>query len=104
MNPQKTRSNLQETMFLIIEEYLASSRTQKQICNDYGLSLSKFFYWLRKYKQESSYSNSFIPVKVKDANAPIRIELPGGVNIILNGDAEYISRLIYNLVERHASA
>ena len=105
MNPQIKTSNTQEQMFTIIEAYLSGAETQKQICQTYNISLSKFAYWLRKYRQNSSYTDSFLPISVKGAKPSVntRIELPNGVNIVLNGSVESLSHLIQNLVEHHVS-
>jgi len=100
MNPQTSFSSIQEQMFPIIEEYLSETKTQKQICQDHNLSLSKFFYWLRKYRRSNHIStdgsSAFIPITVKDRPTDCLIEFPNGVRVHLSSASNpaFIIRLI----------
>jgi len=63
---QSQEKKFQEQMFSIVEDYLSGSHTQKQICKQYEVSLAKLGYWLRKYRQESAKSPSFIPIYISE--------------------------------------
>ena len=49
-------------MFALIENYQASSETQKEYCHRHQVALSTFSYWLSRYKgsQKEESSSSFV--------------------------------------------
>lgn len=93
---------LREDMFALVEKYLNGSQTQTDFCRDYNLSLSKFAYWLKKYR-ESQKAPGFIPLKFKQPSimGDTRIELPNGIAIIFNGsiNTAFIAELIHRAIE-----
>jgi len=46
----------------VVKEYLNGDKSQAQICEEYTISPSMFFKWLKKYK-ESGYDDSVFNVK-----------------------------------------
>jgi len=46
----------------VVKEYLNGDKSQAQICEEYSISPSMFFRWLKKYK-ESGYDDSVFNVK-----------------------------------------
>ncbi len=46
----------------VVKEYLNGDKSQAQICEEYSISPSIFFKWLKKYK-ESGYDGSIFGVK-----------------------------------------
>ncbi len=46
----------------VVKEYLNGDKSQGQICEEYSISPSIFFIWLKKYK-ESGYDDSVFNVK-----------------------------------------
>ena len=107
MSTNQSHADLRSKMFSKIENYLASGQTQKQFCQENNLSFAKFTYWLKKYRDEKSQSSGFIPLKVSNQkiHGDCRIELPNGVNVILNGSGnkELISGLISQAAGQNAS-
>ena len=75
---------------------------QKQFCDQKGLSLFKFKYWITKYNKLKT--SSFIPLHVKE-NQPsnsYRIDLPNGIVIHLTGSEglTLISELISHVSDQ----
>ena len=46
----------------VVKEYLNGDKSQAQICEEYSISPSMFFKWLKKYK-ESGYDDSVFNVE-----------------------------------------
>jgi len=46
----------------VVKEYLNGDKPQAQICEEYSISPSMFFKWLKKYK-ESGYDDSIFNVE-----------------------------------------
>ena len=97
-----TRNSLQQEMFKFVESYRQSGLTQKQFCDQKGLSLYKFKYWITKYNKLKTAS--FIPLHVKESQPSnsYRIDLPNGIVIHLTGSEGLIliSELISHVSER----
>jgi len=88
-----------EQMYRLIEEQQAGNQTATSFCQQRGIKLGTFNYWLRKKKQDVEPSSSFIAI---DTNAATQGEAeliyPNGVRLRLeNFDAHKIRQLI-NLV------
>lgn len=91
----------QEQMYRLIEDQQAGNQTATSFCQQRGIKLGTFNYWLRKKKQDvesssSSSSSSFIAI---DTNATPQGEAeliyPNGVRLRLeNFDAHKIRQLI----------
>jgi hypothetical protein len=98
-NQGRVRS--QEEMFPVIEEWKASGQTIKAYCEQTGITKSVFFYWHKKYKQQSN-SGGFIPIHLKEDNRNIsgsfiEIEYPNRVIVRLpvNTQPHIISQYLH---------
>ena len=66
----KSRIDIQEKMFGVIEQWNQSELPIKEFCIQHQIVNSTFHYWLKKYRvrgQESS--GSFIPIRVKEISS-----------------------------------
>ncbi|MBM7558543.1 transposase [Marinitoga litoralis] len=43
----------------VVKEYFNSDKTQKDICDEYGISSSAFFKWIKKYENSGFDDNVF---------------------------------------------
>lgn len=82
-----------EEMFPLIERWQSSGQTQQRFCEEQGISLAVFGYWLRKYRElsdsdtESDYAGEaapgFIPLQLETAltsqSIALEVQLPNGV-------------------------
>ena len=96
-------------MFPLIEKFLVSGFTQKKFCQQQGITLSTFQWWVSQYRKIKNIparkttpaTKKFIPVKL-ETTAPIniqphcRIEYPNGVVLHVSGkvNVEFIINLI----------
>ncbi len=97
MESNNTIRSSREEMFALIEKYFDSSQPQKQFCIDNTITLSKFTYWLKKYRNDQKGAG-FIPLNFSQAHiiGETRIELPNGIIITFNASANttFIGELI----------
>ena len=61
----------------MVEQWLASSKTQQLFCLEHGLTYTTFYYWLKRYRRGLDESN-FLPVEIS-SGSHIEIRYPGGV-------------------------
>lgn len=89
----------QEQMYRLIEEQQAGNQTATSFCQQRGIKLGTFNYWLRKKKQDVEPSSSFIAIDTNTATqGEAELIYPNGVRLRLeNFDAHKIRQLI-NLV------
>ena len=67
-------------MFGMIEDWSQSGKTQKEYCQERGLYLSVFGYWLRKYReQRESTGPSFVKLETFGSSMGLEIVYPNGV-------------------------
>ena len=64
-----TNLDLQKQMFCIIEQWENGSENKKEVCNEHNLSICKFDYWLKKYRN-SSVPTNFIEIKPSQRKLP----------------------------------
>lgn len=43
-----------DQMFPLVERYQSSGQTQKSFCEQEGINMGTFQYWLRKYREQNS--------------------------------------------------
>ena len=92
------RSSSQAEMFSLISSWQESGLSQIDFCAQHDLVPHRFYYWLKKYKQNgrASVRSSFLHVEVEagepDTGEEIRIQYPNGV-IVTVGESVHISRL-----------
>ena len=78
--------------------YRTSGLTQKQYCEEEGLSVATLGYWLKRARdQEEQQVGSFVPIQpaARD-NKDIEIIYPDGIKVRMNHsvDVEYIRALL----------
>lgn len=61
-----TRSETRRKWAVLIEEQRRSGLSQRAFCEQEGLSLNRFYYWLRRLR-ETSDTVSFVPVPLGPA-------------------------------------
>jgi hypothetical protein len=88
---------LQEQMYELVGTYEQSGQSQKEFCNQQGISLAKLNYWISKYRQEQQPSAGFFKIETIPApgQQPVEICYPNGVKLIASGaDLSLLSQLI----------
>jgi hypothetical protein len=74
---EKSRVNIQQKMFSVIEEWNKSSLPIKEFCIQHQIANATFHYWLKKYRNKDQQKpDVFIPVRVKPITpGPVFAEL-----------------------------
>lgn len=74
---EKSRVNIQQKMFGVIEEWNKSNLPIKEFCIQHQLANATFHYWLKKYRNKDLQNpTGFIPVRVKEiTTGPVFAEL-----------------------------
>jgi predicted acetyltransferase len=109
LSQQEYRKRKQENkieMLQFIEEWKQSGESQTTFCKNKKLSFHIFYYWLRRYKDQSrpaTTRKAFIPVTIPvnemTSSNEIEIYYPNGVRIVLpkNSDLSMV-RTFINMV------
>jgi hypothetical protein len=89
---KSSREQNKAAMFQLVEKYLGSGITQKQFCTEHGLSLVRFQYWHKRYKEHQSEQGGFIPVRISHGKQKIivsnfEIQYPNGIILRLPATA-----------------
>ncbi len=88
-----------KTMFALVDQWKASSVTQKQFCAEHDLKVGTFAYWVAKHKHASGGESAggFIEVDVSGlaGSAPVHITYPSGVVVSCPANPALISQLIH---------
>ena len=93
--------SIREQMFASIASWQASELSQKQWCDQQGITYHVFHYWYRKYRDEHSEStgdNSFVRLTVKpEASASCEVIFADGTKIIFREGVRvhYLKRLLF---------
>jgi hypothetical protein len=93
--------SIREKMFSSITSWLSSELSQKQWCQDQGITYHVFHYWYRKYRDEHSDStdnNSFVRLTVtSEAVAGCEVIFTDGTKIIFREavPAQYLKNLLF---------
>lgn len=78
----KSRIDIQQKMFGVIEEWSQSELPIKEFCIQHQIVNSTFHYWLKKYRVKDQESpGSFIPIRIKETSsnaAFAELTLPDG--------------------------
>ena len=71
----------QSEMYKQIADWRSSGLSQKAYCQEQGIKLATFSYWIKKQKDEQTSQNQegFIPLKAASKNESYRIVYPNGV-------------------------
>ena len=78
------RTEHQSRMFAIVEKWQESGNTQKQFCREQEIPTARFYYWLKRYKNQRIRTEGFLPVRVEEypgMNDRIEIIYPNGVRL-----------------------
>ncbi len=76
------RKELREEMFKAIEAWQSSGLSQKDYSAQIGIKQSKFQYWLKQYREQQDFQDSFVEIPAAYSQ-PIIIRYPDGVEISL---------------------
>ena len=85
-------------MFTLVRQWRESGLTRSEFCLQHGLTVSKFGYWIARWKENGSgVDHGFIPMGTATAGNPsvISVVYPNGVRVELPSvDLGLLSRLI----------
>jgi hypothetical protein len=93
--------SIREQMFASIASWQSSELSQKQWCQDQGITYHVFHYWYRKYRDEhpeSTGNNSFVQLAVKpETGAGCEVVFTDGTKIIFREavPAQYLKSLLF---------
>lgn len=87
-------------MFALVDQWRASAVTKKVFCEEQGINIHTFSYWVAKHKQAGSNSKAtsgFVGVDVSGSadSAPVRITYPNGVVVSCPAEPALIGQLIH---------
>jgi len=87
------KTSTRDKMFQIIKQALESNMTNREFCRENSIHEHVFYYWLRRYKEDQSPVEGFIPIKVNGSppsfkNDKIEIQYPNGIHLSLPGHIE----------------
>jgi hypothetical protein len=97
---------LRDQMYSLIEEWMREGGVQKIFCNKHGISVLKFQYWHKRYKEEKSAvacsQPSFMeidmpaPQKKEHCGGQAEVILPNGIRILLHHEvsAHFLKALV----------
>ena len=92
-------NSIREQMFASIASWLSSELSQKQWCQEQGITYHVFHYWYRKYRDEHpSTDDSFVRLTVKpEAVASCEVVFTDGTKIIFREavPVEYLKSLLF---------
>ena len=78
------REQKAEEMFALVEDWRQSGQTQKAFCQERGCPVSRFYYWLKKYRSTVEDAGDFIDVLgTMPAGHGIEIRYPNGITLSL---------------------
>ena len=85
-------------MFTLVGQWRKSGLTRKEFCEQHGITLSKFGYWISRWKEaESGGDNGFIPMDSPGTEGypVLSVIYPNGVRLeVPSADPGLLSRLI----------
>jgi hypothetical protein len=100
-NIMRNNSEVQQQMFEVIERWKQSGLSQKSFCEKKSIKFYTFYYWYKRYRQQSQGSDSkpdFVKLKIKKTAAPTSVEIyfPDGVRLFFHQPVtpEYLKTLI----------
>ena len=76
-------------MFALVEELFQGKMTRKEFCRQKNIAVNCFYYWQKKYRQQSQESHAgFIPVRTGTGSRtgfsqPIVLSYPNGISLQL---------------------
>ena len=108
MDQSKQLTPRAREMYAVIEKYSKSDLSQKEFCEQHGITYSTFHWWRHQYKKHNqnlkdthNQSTDFIPVQVtkpvdpSPSSSSCQIEYPNGIIVHLKDvNVRIISELI----------
>jgi hypothetical protein len=94
-------NSIREQMFASISSWLSSELSQKQWCQDRGITYHVFHYWYRKYRDEHPEStdiSSFVRLTVKpEPGASCEVIFTDGTRIVFREaiPAQFLKSLLF---------
>jgi hypothetical protein len=92
---ESTDTTLQQLMFSLIEVWHGSGKSQLEFCKEKDIAYSKFHYWLKRYRSQSSLTETasgFVPVSVKrqavGRTGSLELVYPDGRRLIFHQDVD----------------
>lgn len=87
--------SLQEKMFALVKEYHQSGISAKVFCEEKGIAPSRFYYWIRKKRDQNKTGFIKITTNSKINSVPVELIYPNGVRLQLPvSDLDVITDLI----------
>jgi len=80
--------SLQEKMFALVDEYHQSGLSAKLFCEEKGIAPSRFYYWIRKKRDQNKTGFIKITTDAKITSVPVEL-------IYHNGD--HLQLALYDL-------
>jgi hypothetical protein len=79
-----------------IDHWKQSGQSQKNYCEQHGLVLHQFVYWVGKRRKAEENRTDFITLSMPEHQGSIQLRLPNGVEIALpaNIPVSYLKALI----------
>lgn len=85
-------------MFTLVRQWRESGLTRNEFCQQHGVTLSKFGYWIARFKEDQSDGGGcFIPMGCSgpSGHAVLSVIYPNGVRLeVPSADLGLLSRLI----------
>ncbi|MFB2121700.1 IS66 family insertion sequence element accessory protein TnpB [Parapedobacter sp. 2B3] len=83
-------------MFTLVGQWRESGLTRKEFCLQHGITLSKFGYWIARWKADQSVGDTdFIPMVPSGSGTVLSVVYPNGVRLeVPSADLGLLSRLI----------
>src|SRR5690625_473336 len=87
--------SLQEKMFALVEEYHQSGISARLFCGRKGIKSSRFYYWIRKKRDQNKTGFIKITTDSKITSVPVELIYPNGVRLQLPvSDLDVITEVI----------
>ena len=71
---RKGKQQRKEKLYPIVEEWLKTGSSKKELCQRHDIKLHVLDYWLRKYNSEKASPattlSNFAPITIKNSSAP----------------------------------
>lgn len=100
MESKKAQRRKPAEMYPLIELYLGRSQTQREFCEERGLNVGVFNYWLGRYRSDQEESTSGFEVIAvpggSQVESGIELEYPNGIKLRIAGgvSASYLRSLL----------
>ena len=87
-----------EKMFELVDQYYSGGETRKAFCQQHGLNVSSFAYWISRRRRARATPGGFTALSIAPPPAgaePVELIYPNGIRVrIPDGNPEVVTRLI----------